>query len=103
MNINIENIEDSESLEEVIVTLKKRKYTRDVRVLRRVFMRFKFFQDLEVAMGEDHVDHLLREVEYEQFDCRTVVFNQGELGRKFYIILSGKVSVLVRRKKETQE
>jgi len=42
---------------------------------------------------------LYKELSYEQAQNRQVVFNLGDIGTKFYIILRGKVWILVKKKR----
>jgi hypothetical protein len=49
-------------------------------------------------MGREHVNTLFKELSYERMGPRSVVFQYGDLGRKFYIILRGTVWVLVKKK-----
>jgi CRP-like cAMP-binding protein len=48
-------------------------------------------------MGADHMKILYKEIIYEQFLPRQMVFHLGDIGRKFYFILRGTVSVLVKK------
>lgn len=43
---------------------------------------------------------LLRELRHALYPSRKVVFHQGEIGREFYIILSGSVYVIGNEDKE---
>lgn len=49
-------------------------------------------------MGAEIVTNLYKQLSYEFTPKRHVVFNLGDIGRKFYIILKGTVYVLVRKK-----
>jgi hypothetical protein len=50
-------------------------------------------------MGAEYVSQLYKELSYEKMNSREVVFHLGDIGRKFYIILKGKVWILVKKKK----
>ncbi|CAD8180976.1 unnamed protein product [Paramecium octaurelia] len=71
---------------------------QEVDIVRKAFISFKFFQDLEQQMGQEMVSNLYRQLSYETIKARQVVFNLGDIGRKFYIILSGSVWVLIQKK-----
>ena len=77
------------------------KYTKtpgDLELLHSAFDRFLFFQDLQSKMGVEAMLPLYKELTYEKLSARQIVFNLGDLGRKFYIILKGSVYVLVKKK-----
>ncbi|CAD8154214.1 unnamed protein product [Paramecium octaurelia] len=92
---------DDEELNILVSLLKKQSSQRsqlDIDKIRLSFFRFKFFQELEQQMGADMVSGLYKQLSYELQHKRQTVFNLGDLGKKFYIILKGSVWVLVQKK-----
>ncbi|CAD8091021.1 unnamed protein product [Paramecium sonneborni] len=92
---------DDEELNIMVQLLKKQPTQRtqlDVDKIRLSFFRFKFFQELEQQMGAEMVSGLYKQLSYEISYRRQTVFNIGDLGKKFYIILKGSVWVLVQKK-----
>lgn len=65
--------------------------------LSEVFSETPFFQSFQQEFGQAGYEQLLRNLRYEFGRRDRKVLNMGELGRKFYIILSGSVSVLIPR------
>ncbi|CAD8056497.1 unnamed protein product [Paramecium primaurelia] len=92
---------DDEELNIIVSLLKKQSSQRtqlDIDKIRLSFFRFKFFQELEQQMGAEMVSGLYKQLSYEIQHKRQTVFNIGDLGKKFYIILKGSVWVLVQKK-----
>ncbi|CAK76689.1 unnamed protein product (macronuclear) [Paramecium tetraurelia] len=92
---------DDEDLNILVTLLKKQSSQRsqlDIDKIRLSFFRFKFFQELEQQMGAEMVSGLYKQLSYEVQHRRQTVFNIGDLGKKFYIILKGSVWVLVQKK-----
>lgn len=53
--------------------------------------------DMTKQMGKEFMLGLYKELEYQTINKRSAVFNQGDIGRHFYIILRGSVIVLVNK------
>lgn len=57
--------------------------------------RIQFFQSRQSMKDVDYKD-LVQGLSFEEHDENSVVFNLGDQGDKFYIILEGSVSVQIR-------
>lgn len=49
---------------------------------------------LFASLNEEELNQLAKQLLFESVDADKVVFNQGEVGSRFYIILSGEVTVI---------
>ncbi|CAD8065777.1 unnamed protein product [Paramecium primaurelia] len=95
------DFEDDEDLKNIVTLLQKDPNQRtqlDVDKIRLSFFRFKFFSELEQSMGAEMVQGLYKQLGYELQKKRQIIFNIGDIGKKFYIILKGSVWVLVQKK-----
>ncbi|CAK74478.1 unnamed protein product (macronuclear) [Paramecium tetraurelia] len=92
---------NKDQLNQIIEILQKDqsiKTNQEVDITRKAFISLKFFQDLEQQMGQEMVSNLYRQLSHETIKARQVVFNIGDIGKKFYIILSGSAWVLIQKK-----
>lgn len=67
----------------------------EVDLLISVFSYISFFQNFQKEFDEETYLELLKKLRYEYGKKNRKIFNYGDMGRKFYIILNGEVSVLV--------
>jgi len=58
----------------------------------------KFFEERKTELSVECYDRLFRELKYEFMEKRRPVFNIGDMGRNFYIIIQGSVSILLKKK-----
>ena len=82
----------------MIYILKKNPLTREpeeLNFLKNVFSYIPFFQHFQKDFNEETYLLLIRKLRYEYGKKERKIFNYGDMGRKFYIILSGGVYVLV--------
>lgn len=63
-------------------------------LIRRLQQNYPFFAD----MLEEEVAEFLRLCRRESFDKEETIFAEGDLGRTFYLIVSGSVAILVGQK-----
>lgn len=77
----------------------------EIDFLANVFSYIGFFQSFQKEFDNETYDELLKKLRYEYGKKDKKIFNYGDMGRKFYIILNGEVSVLVppNEKTESQE
>lgn len=58
----------------------------------------KFFEERKGELTGECFNRLYKELKYEFIEKRHTVFNLGDMGRNFYIIIQGKVSILLKKK-----
>lgn len=63
------------------------------------FENLSFFQQFIKKNLHQQFLELIQNLTYEMFPPAAVIFKQGTLAQNFYIILSGKVLVLIKNKK----
>ncbi|CAD8098682.1 unnamed protein product [Paramecium sonneborni] len=97
-DIDLGNQDQLNYIIEILQKDQSMRSNQEVDMTRKAFISFKFFQDLEQQMGSEMVSNLYRQLSHEMIKARQVVFNLGDIGKKFYIILSGSVWVLIQRK-----
>lgn len=65
--------------------------------LLKMAKNIQFFQDLELrTKNQDIIKRCVDVLSYQALDSGQVLFNIGEIGTLFYIILSGKVGVFIK-------
>lgn len=69
----------------------------EVLLLEKSLKSVKFLQELKQQMNEIVLEQLHYKLKYEFVPKRRVVFNLGEMGKKFYIILKGSVYILLKK------
>ena len=79
-----------------IILKKKAKFRtrKELLYLRKCFKDFKLIKRLELQFTEDLMLTLFREMVYFEKEKDKAVFYEGDKGRRFYIIIEGKVKVL---------
>ena len=60
----------------------------------------KFFKELKNNISETAFKIILKEMKVETFQKMQTIFNFGDRGRKFYIVLSGEVFIMVPSEKK---
>ncbi|CAD8096202.1 unnamed protein product [Paramecium sonneborni] len=76
---------------------KKQRNSNDLQLLAMAFQTIKYFQEMRKTTSEDEMLNLFRELQYIEVPARRTLFRLGDIGKNFYIILSGSVWVLVAR------
>ncbi|CAK59634.1 unnamed protein product (macronuclear) [Paramecium tetraurelia] len=61
-----------------------------------------YFQQIRNKLNPSILIKLMSTISIEKFDAFSVVFNQGETGRKMYIILQGEAAVLIRNQDQIE-
>ena len=77
--------------------------TEELEFLQEVFSYIPFFQLFQREFDQNTYETLLRKLRYEYGKKDRKIFNYGDMGRKFYIILSGAVQVLVPKNTSSEE
>lgn len=67
----------------------------DLFVIKKAFENIPFFKELEQTSGEAIVQQCFKKMTLETFDKNQSIIKQGEVGKKFYIIIKGQVKVFV--------
>ena len=62
---------------------------RDVKMLDRVLKDLKFFKRFD----QETRNLIYRNADFEHFKGHSVIFNQGDIGDKLYVILKGRVAI----------
>ena len=84
----------------IIEILKKSSRTRkkyEVEILKKSLENVKFLLTIKDQMSMEVLDSLHCKMKYEYVPRRRAVFNLGETGKKFYIILKGAVYILLKK------
>lgn len=66
-------------------------------LLKSAFEDVKFFEERKNELSLDCYNRLYRELKHESIETRRTVFNLGDMGRNFYIIIQGTVSILLKK------
>jgi len=88
-----------ETLEELIQILSKPSPQRSVKSLTYLLslaLKLRFFKQLAQDLSEEAVSQCCLHMTHEAVKKGEVVFLQGELGSKFYVVLEGRVVVFIR-------
>lgn len=87
-----------DSLDSLIRILKKPSYQRSSKNLASLLNfseHIKFFRQLAEELSEDAVTQCCLHMSYEFVEARKFVFEQGDVGGGFYVILEGDAAVVV--------
>lgn len=71
----------------------------EISFLEKITQNYTFFQEIRGKISHEAYCEFFKELRYESHRAGTVLFNYGEVGKKFYLILSGSVYVLVPKPK----
>ncbi|CAK89483.1 unnamed protein product (macronuclear) [Paramecium tetraurelia] len=94
------DLQDKEHFQVIVGVLEKPKKLRnanDLQLLAMAFSSIKYFQEMSKTTSQDEMLNLFRELQYIEVPARRTLFRLGDIGKNFYIILSGSVWVLVAR------
>jgi CRP-like cAMP-binding protein len=81
----------------VRILRKKHKSPTEVELLEKRFEKVNFFKDSRCKLDTESYHKLLKTLSYEKVPGNQLLFRQGDPGAKFFIILKGKVSVVLNR------
>lgn len=87
------NSENTEKIRDICKKYGGQRLPNDVRILMDFTKDIKLFKDLTQKQGENSHYTCCQYLLYEYFNPQTYIFRHGEIGTKFYIILSGLVSI----------
>jgi hypothetical protein len=71
----------------VLVKQKNERNKKEVSILAFIFKDLTFFKELGKDINEDTLKHLYQIIGLEELNSSEIVFNIGEIGSKFYVIL----------------
>lgn len=75
----------------------------DRKILYTEFHKLKFFQNLIKNNLKNTVYEILSKMKFENFEESHILFYQNDPSKKFYIILKGKVLVLIKNKRNSRK
>ena len=74
----------------------------DVKSLDEHFRQIGFFKNCYEKLSTDQYKRLLKALDYEKVRKNQFLYHQGDKGNKFYVVLSGHVRVIVKKKNPPQ-
>lgn len=92
--ISFDNLKDREVLKVILQKKGKFRSKKELLYIRKFFSSFKIFQDMEKFLTNQLMISLCKELMYFSKSEDEVVFYEGDIGKKFYIIIDGEVEVL---------
>ncbi|CAD8128324.1 unnamed protein product [Paramecium sonneborni] len=93
--IDLQNKEHFKVIIEILEKPKKQRIQNELQLLSMAFSSIKYFQEMSKTTSQDEMLNLFRELQYIEVPARRTLFRLGDIGKNFYIILSGSVWVLV--------
>ncbi|KAL4494108.1 hypothetical protein ABPG72_016064 [Tetrahymena utriculariae] len=96
----MEGLQNEQKIEIFLRILKKEipknRSEYQLQFLQQQCKQFEFFKNISNNYGDDVVKTCVRYLRYEDRAADQIVFEQGERGTRFYIILQGSVHILIR-------
>ena len=83
-----------------IKNISRYKKRKDINKLYSKFSHIKFFKKLEQKNLKNKIFELLSKIKIENHKKSSILFKEGDLPLKFYIIISGEILVLIKNKKK---
>ncbi|KAL4510004.1 hypothetical protein ABPG72_010197 [Tetrahymena utriculariae] len=102
-NFDFSQDDDLQVIYDIIQKQNTSKSNLDLMILQNTFKNIRLFQELENEIPQKQMFNLYRELLHYEYQPRQVVFNQGEIGREFYIILKGSVYIIGNEDKKQQD
>ncbi|KAM3129699.1 Rap guanine nucleotide exchange factor-like 1 [Paramecium bursaria] len=102
---NIQNIDKDKLMELSLFILAKHPQDRnleEITVLQYTLQNIKFFEDIIQQQGTGTLQKCMKRMVLNLFDQNTIVFERGEKGHTFYVILQGQVGVYVQNLTDPQ-
>ena len=97
------SFDDKKEREILKVILKKPSKWRNIIELmfvRKFFQNFNVFIEMEKFLVKDLINQLFREIQYIEKKPGEIIFQEGEIGENFYIIIEGEVDILESKQKK---
>ncbi|KAL4466825.1 hypothetical protein ABPG74_010422 [Tetrahymena malaccensis] len=102
-NFDFSQDDDLQVIYDIIQKPNNSKSNLDLMILQNAFKNIRLFQELENEIPQKQMFNLYRELLHYEYQPRQIVFNQGEIGREFYIILKGSVYIIGNEDKKQQD
>lgn len=91
------------SRDQLVDLIKKEKKSHaDMKSLDEHFRQINFFKNCYEKLNNDQYRRLLKALDYEKVRKNQFLYHQGDKGNKFYVVLSGHVRVIVKKKNPPQ-
>ena len=90
--------ENKPNLQKCINELKKLPHNRDIQIIIDYVLTLNYFMDLikgEIQRNPDHLKSTCKIMKYLHKEKDEIIIKEGERGDEFYVILKGKVSILL--------
>merc|ERR1712113_390893 len=92
--ISFSNRKDREVLKVILQKKGKLRSKKELKYIKKFFQSFKLFKDMEKFLTSNLMISLCRELMYFSKKEGEVVFYEGDIGKRFFIIIDGEVEVL---------
>lgn len=86
---------DPMQIQNVLSKARARRNEKDLELLRVGLMNHNFFQKMKRQIHQELYMKLFEEIEFEEFEQFETIFEFGDKGDKFFIILDGEVFILI--------
>eukprot|EP01017_Pseudomicrothorax_dubius_P025299 TRINITY_DN2714_c0_g1_i11.p1 TRINITY_DN2714_c0_g1~~TRINITY_DN2714_c0_g1_i11.p1 ORF type:complete len:208 (-),score=40.99 TRINITY_DN2714_c0_g1_i11:1384-2007(-) len=97
--VDLKNPEDAQLVIQILRRPGPKRSEKEVLFLCQALTNIKFIQDMRAELNEDIFLDLFRQLRYELLPKGKTLFQHGDLGRNWYLILQGCVFVVVPKKK----
>ena len=72
-------------------------------IVEKAFSNTKFFRDISSQVSKDSMKSIYKNIKYMKLEKHEKLFDYGDEGDNFYIILKGKVFVMIPRTDNDQQ
>jgi len=93
-HINLDNDEDRKLVINVLLKRPHRRYDTEILFLQKAFRDLMFFQRIEKDLDDLSFKKIFGALQLEVCDAGQKLFDYGDIGKKFYIIIEGSVYIL---------
>ena len=87
-----------QKLKDILIKNQDSRSYQDINSISVIISNVKFFESLKET--KSIFNEVCKYLTYEYFETNKFIFNEGEIGDKFYIILKGQVGVLIKIKEK---
>ena len=94
------NQDEYERLKNVLVKSGSNRSYDDILVLKAYFLSLDFLRNLCSNMSPKQTEDLCRNMVLDTYDFGSYVFKQGDIGEKFYIVLTGTCDIITNHRVE---
>ncbi|CAI2384393.1 unnamed protein product [Moneuplotes crassus] len=93
--VSIDNIKLEQNLLRILRIPEEERTDEQIYKLKKELERFSFFAEYVAKGNEDLVRKCAKVMKLEEYEANKIVFNYGEIGTKFYLVIKGSVKVLI--------